>query len=832
MTPVLFHFITPDGVPLANARVDIQLSRSSYDEDHDGVLMPRLVEATTDEDGKVTVELAPADVLYHVECWDTDSEAGLSYKFMVPEQEVPNTPIRLQDIVIVGEMSNTSYDEAALIAIHAAKATALTAAISATASAVAADASADIAAAAVDEINGHMADPTGAHAASAISNTPAGGISATTVQAAINELDTEKARLDGAAFSGAVSAPGFTGPLTGDVIGNASGNAGTATALATPRAINGVNFDGSAAITVTAAAGTLTGTTLAANAVNASLNSITPTGGLLAVTGSQSITGNLGIGYSTFSNAAGASGRKFIVGDAATSVTPAAITVYSGAATYGGVYFADGWTGDQAYRGYVEYNHATDTLSASAAGGAGGWSLSASGFNVTGNVTATGQFTNDNYGLTLNSDGFGYWMGFPGVRAAGIYTDSGTIRIRSENQDLFHLTGSALALTARQTIAVNSASAALTAIQNGSGLALDIQGSADLWYGRVGNATGSNFKFSGTAGTGYALMQSFITDGVTAGGVFRFQRDGGRVIIGGAVDDGATAFHVTGAQKITANAATFALEVDNSNAGGYGVRIRSAGVGGEPPLAVMSANGSTTVAQIKNNGSFFGLSGVFSYGLDLSNNTGVIHFQDTGGTPRRAILRASDQIIFGDVDNSTTDSYLSFCANLTQRHVINNNQVGVWTSGGLAVTGSISATANSSSPALSVTQNGAGLGINTNGDLQFNGNRFIYGVDGSLSAGTVGSNPLIFFTSNTGRARITEGGDFLIGQNTNPSNYKLAVNGNVGVTGGYIAGEEQTAPAAPAANGYRIFAQDNGAGKTQLMVIFATGAAQQIAIEP
>lgn len=39
----------------------------------------------------------------------------------------------------------------------------------------------------------HPNDDTGAHAASAISNTPAGNISATTVQAAIDELDTEKA---------------------------------------------------------------------------------------------------------------------------------------------------------------------------------------------------------------------------------------------------------------------------------------------------------------------------------------------------------------------------------------------------------------------------------------------------------------------------------------------------------------------------------------------------------------------------------------------------------------------------------------------------------------
>lgn len=53
-----------------------------------------------------------------------------------------------------------------------------------------------------------------------------------------------------------------------------------------------------------------------------------------------------------------------------------------------------------------------------------------------------------------------------------------------------------------------------------------------------------------------------------------------------------------------------------------------------------------------------------------------------------------------------------------------------------------------------------------------------------------------------------------------------------GTTGAFLSGVEQTAPSAPSANGYRLFAQDNGAGKTQLMVIFGSGAAQQIAIEP
>ena len=49
---------------------------------------------------------------------------------------------------------------------------------------------------------------------------------------------------------------------------------GSAATLTTPRAINGVNFDGSAAITVTAAAGTLTGTTLNSTVVSSSLTSV------------------------------------------------------------------------------------------------------------------------------------------------------------------------------------------------------------------------------------------------------------------------------------------------------------------------------------------------------------------------------------------------------------------------------------------------------------------------------------------------------------------------------------------------------------------------------
>jgi hypothetical protein len=63
-----------------------------------------------------------------------------------------------------------------------------------------------------------------------------------------------------------VSSTGFTGALTG--------NASTATTLATSRNINGTAFNGSADITITADANTLTGTTLASNVVSSSLTSV------------------------------------------------------------------------------------------------------------------------------------------------------------------------------------------------------------------------------------------------------------------------------------------------------------------------------------------------------------------------------------------------------------------------------------------------------------------------------------------------------------------------------------------------------------------------------
>ena len=122
---------------------------------------------------------------------------------------------------------------------------------------------------------------------------PAGTLSGTTLAAGVTGSSlTSVGTLAGLTVTAAIN-----GSVTGSS-GSTTGNAATATKLITPRAINGVNFDGSADITVTAAAGTLSGTTLAAGVTGSSLTSV---GTLTGLSTSGQITSTLAIGTAPFS---------------------------------------------------------------------------------------------------------------------------------------------------------------------------------------------------------------------------------------------------------------------------------------------------------------------------------------------------------------------------------------------------------------------------------------------------------------------------------------------------------------------------------------------------
>lgn len=145
MTPVEFHFITPSGDPIVGATVEIQLAKSSADAEDNGILMPRLITAITERDGKVTVPLESSSQIYHVVAVDPLSEASLYYKARVPDLGVGQTFVRFQDIVDTSA-PDVPYDQQILLMIQAARDSAIAAAAAAATSAAALSGSALVAA--------------------------------------------------------------------------------------------------------------------------------------------------------------------------------------------------------------------------------------------------------------------------------------------------------------------------------------------------------------------------------------------------------------------------------------------------------------------------------------------------------------------------------------------------------------------------------------------------------------------------------------------------------------------------------------------------------------
>jgi len=122
----------------------------------------------------------------------------------------------------------------------------------------------------------------------------------------------------------------LVGNVTGSS-GSTTGNAATATALQTARNINGTSFNGTADITVTAAAGTLTGATLNSTVLTSSLTTV-GTLGSLSVTGTATagafsgpLTGNV------TGNCSGSSGS--CTGNAATATSATSATSATTATT-------------------------------------------------------------------------------------------------------------------------------------------------------------------------------------------------------------------------------------------------------------------------------------------------------------------------------------------------------------------------------------------------------------------------------------------------------------------------------------------------------------------
>lgn len=120
--------------------------------------------------------------------------------------------------------------------------------------------------------------------------------------------------------------------------------------------------------------------------------------------------------------------------------------------------------------------------------------------------------------------------------------------------------------------------------------------------------------------------------------------------------------------------------------------------------------------------------------------------------------------------------------------------------------------------------------------------RFIGWTSAASARWNIGVNNVAESGGNAGSswiiARYSDAGSYLgTSLQIDRADGKVTLESDLYLTGGSTPGslvmsERASAPSAPAANGATIYAIDNGSGKTQLMVRFASGASQQLAIQP
>ena len=193
---------------------------------------------------------------------------------------------------------------------------------------------------------------------------------------------------------------------------------GSAATLTTPRAINGVNFDGSAAITVTAAAGTVTGSTLATGVTASSLTSFgasialgTPASGTLTnctfPTLDQNTTGTAAGLSVTLAVASGGTGQT----TASTAFNALSPMTALGDMIYGGASGVGTRLAGTTTNGIQKFLSQTGTGAASAAPA---WNILTAG-----NIPGTLGATTFSAGLTVGSDQYIF-----GPASQSIYFDA------------------------------------------------------------------------------------------------------------------------------------------------------------------------------------------------------------------------------------------------------------------------------------------------------------------------------------------------------------------------------------------------------------------------
>ena len=517
--------------------------------------------------------------------------------------------------------------------------------------------------------------------------------------------------------SGNFTASNITADITGNVSGSSgstTGNAATATALQTARAINGVNFDGTAAITVTAAAGTLSGTTLAAGVTASSLTSLGTIANLTATAGTVATTptASTDIANKLYVDtvAQGLDAKASCV-----AATTADITL-SGAQTIDGVSVVAGNRVLVKNQSLSQNNGIYLCASGSwtRATDANTWDELTSAFTFIEQGTANGDcgfVCTANAGGTLGTTALP-WSQFSG---AGTFTAGTGLT----------LTGSVFSLTS--PVAVANGGTGLTSLGSGVATFLGTPSSANL-AAAVSDETGSGALVFATSPTlvtpnlGAASATSIAASGTVTGSNLSGTNTGDQTTITGNAGSATilqTARNINGVSfngsaDITVTAAAGTLTGATLASGVTASSLTSLGTIGSLVATTADINGGTidgtTVgATTPSTGAFTTLSATGTISHALSANSGVTGFSSqnsNAGTSAYLIsslnngtnllnsyilgVNWSGTFLTGGPATQSAGIYTS--ANIPISIGINNAEVGRFTSTGLAVTGALSAT--------------------------------------------------------------------------------------------------------------------------------------------
>ena len=411
----------------------------------------------------------------------------------------------------------------------------------------------------------------------------------------------------------------------GTITAALTGNASTATALQTARAINGVNFDGTAAITVTAAAGTLTGATLAANVLASSLTSV---GTLAGLTVTAPITGSVtGSSGSTTGNAAtatalqtaraingvnfdgtaaitvpaaagtltGATLASNVLASSLTSVgTLAALTVTapitgsvtgSSGSTTGNAATATALQTGRAINGVTFDGTAPITVTA-AAGTLSGATL-ASGVTAS-SLTSVGTLT----GLTVTNPIVGSVTGSSGSTTGNAATATALQTARTINGTSFDGTANVTVTAAAGTLTGATLASGVTA---SSLTSVGTLGSLTVTNPITGSVTGSSGSTTGNAATATALQTSRNINGTAFNGTADITVTAAAgTLTGATLASGVTASSLTSVGTLGTLAVSGNLTVDTNTLFVDATNNR-VGVGTVTPIRSLDVYGSSVL---------------------------------------------------------------------------------------------------------------------------------------------------------------------------------------------------------------------------------------------